>query len=302
MSDSTSTLTGAGYQHDGGSAQQNNNLPTDTDGKEKDVPDGANDDDKAKPGEAEQKESGQGNPLTALVQNRQQNRDTNDQYQAQIAAMQQEIANLRAQQPAAPAPEAWKNPYNETDEPVDHLRAELEHTRAEMSELRQQGTAELTDSRNARALADFEQSIAQEVSMEAENTPALLQAYGFINQQMTNMHKGQGLKGRQLANAVRNSVLQAYVNGQTSGMSHTQTTAQMALNMGFQAGVAKPDPVKRGQKAADQSVGHATGAGGNNTPSSAQQLAKSSKADLIKDDRAGIKRIRDILQGNVPIE
>ena len=305
MSDSTSTLTGAGYQPDGAGAQQENTLPKE--GENKDTKDPTGPDKGQQDGDQGAKKEGneQGNPLAALVQNRQKARSDGDNYQAQIETMRQEIANLKAAgaQPQA-KPEVWTNPYNETDAPIDHLRAELEHTRAEMKEFKEAGTQELADTRGVQALAQFEAGVAQEISMVAQQTPEILQAYGYINQQITQMHQGQGLSGRRLSDAVRNSILQAYVNGQTNGMSHAQTTAQMALNMGFKevGGKTKVDPVKRGEKAAGQSLGQATSGGGDTTPPSAQQLTKMSKEELKANDGAGVKRIREFLQGKIPVE
>ncbi len=306
MSDSTSTLTGAGYQPDGSGAQQENTLPKEGEAKEGQNPAGAGDSKEGGENGAVKPNGEQGgNPLTALVQNRQQHRDTADQYQAQIAVMQQEIANLKAQQtvasPAAPA--EWKNPFDETEQPVDFFRAELERTKAEVRELKEEGGQAIADSRSVQALADFEADVSQQIARAAQKTPELLQAYGFINDRVTSMLEGQGLTGRRLSQAVRNHVLQAYVNGQTSGMSHVQTTAQMALNMGFQeTAPAKQDPVKRGQKAADQSLGHVAAKGGDTTPPSAQQLAAYSKEQLKADGGAGLNRIKEILKGNIPIE
>lgn len=300
-------LTGAGYQPDGEGAQQDhvtdggqapqNDQPTDNKEPEQAPKDGA---------DGKDSEQSTGNPLTALVQNRQQARETADQYQAQIAALQQEVANLKAQGAEPKDDGPWKNPYDATEQPVDHLRAELEHTQAQVKQLEQAGTERLTNAENAQALSQFENSVALEIQRDAQNTPELLAAYGYIHNQVTQMHQGQGLSGQRLSEAVRNSMLQAFVNGQTHGNTHSQTVAQMALNMGFTAQKARaadnPDPVKRGQIAADQSIGQATGTGGDTVPPSARQLASMSKEDLTANNRAGINRIREILQGKVPIE
>ena len=308
---SDNDITAAGYQPDGSSAQQPT-VQNDTgdDGSETDdAPPTKNENEKADvkdDGAEGDDQHGSGNPLTALVQTRQQARDNTSQYESTIARLQQDIADLKAAKAAPEAkPEKWSNPYDAVEQPVDHLRAELEHTRAEMNQLREDGERELAEDRSVRALADFEANVAQDIADEATRTPVILDAYKHINDRITGMHRGQGLKGRRLSQAVRNSILQGFVNGQTNGMSHAQTAASMALELGFEdrgTKAPKADPVKRGQKAKGQSLGDAAGQGGSTTPPSAKQLTQMSKADLKKDGGAGIQRIRDILQGKVPLE
>lgn len=300
MSDSTSTLTGAGYQPDGEGAQQ---AHTETKPEETKTEETKTEETKPKENGEDTKEA-TGNPLTALVQSRQESRTAADQYQAQIAAMQQEIANLKAQQPKGEQPSEWKNPYDATEHPVDHLRAELEHQKAKVATLEQEGNRRLTEAEGVNALNQFEQTVLQEVGIAAQQIPELVPAYGYVQNYVTKMYEGQGLTGQRLSSAVRNHMLQSFMNGQMSGNSHAQTTAQMALNMGFKSETPKgtPDPVVRGQKAASQSIGQATGTGGDTTPPSAQQLASMPKDELVKDNRAGINRIREILKGNIPID
>ena len=296
MTDSASTPTGAGYQPDGANQDQ----PKPGEQTQDTQPQGGGQQEQTTEGGDVKKGENQGNPLTALVQNRRDSRDQADQYRQEIADLRAQINGMKT----GPADnKAWTNPYDATDQPVDHLRAELEHTRAEMEQLKADGSKELEDTKNMQALASFEQAVAQEISQAAQTTPELLPAYGFVNAQITNMHKGQGLSGAQLANAVRNSLLQAFVNGQSHGNSHAETVAQMALNMGFQAAASQaPNPAARGQKAAQQSLGGATSGGGGATPPGAEQLAKMSRADLRKDSGAALSRIKEMLQGRVPIE
>lgn len=291
MGDSTSASTSAGYQPDGTGAQQENTSPENGGAEDKQVPGAAENQEQT----AENDAVKDGNPLTALVQNRQNSRQHSNAQQQQINALQDELTALKQAPKTEKKP--WSNPFDATDAPVDHLRAEVEHYRARVTQLETDGRREIADTRNIQALNDFEANVAQEISISAQTTPEILQAYGYVNEQYTKIYQSQGMSGRALAQAVRNGVLQAYVNGQTNGLSHTETTAQMALNMGYKT--SKADPVKRGQKAASQSVGQATGAGGDTTAPSAQQLAKMTRAELKK--VGGVDRIRDILQGNVPI-
>jgi hypothetical protein len=304
-SSATNPLTGAGYQPDGEGAQQDNTVPNDSKPADNQEPEGGDQQQQA-PDQGADKEGEKqpGNPLTALVQERQANRDQS----ATIAAMRAEIDALKSQQPQQQqAPEEWKNPYDPTEQPVDHMRAELEHTQAEVKQLRADGAAEIQQTQGAQALQQFENTVANELAVEGQAKPVVLAAYGFVHNNVTQMLKGQGLTGKRLTDAVRNNMLQGFVNGQTNGKTHVQTVAEMALNMGFnpepsQQAAAKEDPTKRGQKASNQSLGHTAGGGGSTTPPTAQELAKMSKNDLKKDGGAGIKRIREILQGNVPVE
>lgn len=286
--------TGAGYQADGTGSQ----------GAEAQK---AANPEQAKPnGDGTQNQIPKGDALTALVQERQGRRDDVAGLHSQVQAVQQQLAGLQQSGQLAPEPATWKNPHDAKDAPVDYLQAEMSHMQARLDQATQDVGGRLDNQDNQAALNDFERGAIFEIQMAAQEHPALSDAYGFVTQQFGLAAKATGAKGPQLANAVRQNMLTALLNGAQNGRSAPEVLAQLAIDWGFgqpqgKAGGKPPVPPKvAGQEAASQSIGGAAGGGGG-TPLGAKQLLRQNRQQLTANKREGLERIKAMARGEVPL-
>ena len=302
--------TGAGYQPDGtgvgNDGTQNSQAKTNPQGGQTDQNQTPQD-----PNPQDQQTDKQGNPLTALFQERQGRREDLTALTTQLGAMQQQLNALQTQGGVEPERTPWKNPHDPQTHPVDYMQAEITHMGGRIDQAVEAAGQRMTDQEQKQALVDYERGVATEIQMAAAQVPELGEAYGFVVQQFGRAAQGSGLEGAALANQVRQSMLGAFLNGSQKGLSAPQVVAQLATNWGYRAGGQQqqnpgggPPPVPgkvKGQQAASQSLGNA-GTGGTTTPPNIEQLVKMPKAELMKNDKAGLERIKAMARGEIPLE
>jgi len=273
--------TGAGYQD--GTAQP---APTEPEAKEPEVE------------EAPEKK---GDPLTALVQERAANRDRDSALRGELDSLKAELATLRQPAPAV-EPAEWKNPHDPTEQPFDHLRAELEHVKADLAGARESVGADLDQQKQIQALNEYEQGLTAELQGAAGSHPVLAEAHAHLTKVYTSIARAQGAQGAEVAQRARLAMLQGYLNAAQQGKDAVTATAEMAMATGFQSkgnGMDKPKQETRGQKAAEQSIGGATGGPGVTPTPDMASLGKMTRKELMKDNKAGLNRIKQILAGEV---
>ena len=279
--------TGAGYQD--GSAQP--------EGAEK-QPDTA----EKQPDTAEkQPDEKKGDPLTALVQERAANRDRDTALRGELDSLKAELATLRQPAPAT-EPAEWKNPHDPVEQPMDHLRAELEHVKADLAGARQTVGADLDQQKQIQALNEYEQGLTMELQGAASSHPVLAEAHAHLTQVYTSIARAQGAQGAEVAQRARLAMLQGYLNAAQQGKDAVTATAEMAMATGFQSKggtMEKPKQETRGQKAAEQSIGGATGGSGVTPAPDMASLGRMTRKELMANDKAGVSRIKQILAGEV---
>lgn len=273
--------TGAGYQD--GTAQP---APTEPETKEP---------------ETEEAPEKKGDPLTALVQERAANRDRDTALRGELDSLKAELATLRQPAPAA-EPAEWKNPHDPVEQPMDHLRAELEHVKADLAGARESVGADLDQQKQIQALNEYEQGLTAELQGAASSHPVLAEAHAHLTKVYTSIARAQGAQGAEVAQRARLAMLQGYLNAAQQGKDAVTATAEMAMATGFQSkgnGMDKPKQETRGQKAAEQSIGGATGGPGVTPAPDMASLGKMTRKELMANDKAGVNRIKQILAGEV---
>lgn len=244
-----------------------------------------------------------GDPLTALVQERAANRDRDAALRGELDSLKAELATLR--QPQTPTePEAWKNPYDPVEQPMDHLRSEIEHLKADLAGARETVGADLDQQKQIQALNEYEQGLMTELQNAARSHPVLAEAHAHLINVYTNVARAQGAQGAEVAQRARLALLQGHLNAAQQGRDPVTATAEMALATGFQSkgetmAEIKPKQETRGQKAAEQSIGGATGGPGVTPAPDMASLGKMTRKELMANDKAGLSRIKQILAGEV---
>ena len=257
----------------------------------------------AEPKEPEAKEpeapEKKGDPLTALVQERANNRDRDAALRGELDSLRAELATLK--QPAE-TPQEWKNPYDPVEQPMDHLRAELEHVKADIAGARQTVGADLDQQKQVQALADYENGVTAELQTAVQTQPILAEAHAFLVHTYANVARAQGATGAEVPTRARLAMLQGYLNAAQQGKDAVAATAEMALAMGFQSKgepMKEPKQEKRGQQAAEQSIGGATGGGGTAAVRDGASLGQMTRKQLNANDGAARARIKQILAGEI---
>ena len=258
----------------------------------------------AEPKEPEAKEpeapEKKGDPLTALVQERANNRDRDSALRGELDSLKAELQTLRQPQPETP--QEWKNPHDPVEAPWEHLRADIDHVKAELAGARQTVGADLDQQKQVQALNDYENGVTAELQTAVQTQPILAEAHAFLVHTYANVARAQGATGAEVPTRARLGMLQGYLNAQQQGKDVVTATAEMALAMGFQSKgetMEKPKQEKRGQQAAEQSIGGATGGGGTAAVPDAASLGQMTRKQLNANDGAARARIKQILAGEI---
>lgn len=243
-----------------------------------------------------------GDRLAALIKERRDSRSETSQLQRTVSDLQQTVQGLSPKAQAEVAD--WKNPHDPTEAPMDHLRAEIDHIVGVVNQAKQDVGEQLTQQQQQQALADYERGLTVELGTVAQNVPELAEAHQAITQHFMRTAQLQGLSGVALGNAARNAMLGAYLQHANAGKDAVTATVEMAQAIGFQAQggrgqIKTPDAVARGQMAAATSLGGATGNTGATSPPDIRSLTKMSRAELLKDGGANLKRLKAQLRGEV---
>ena len=249
-------------------------------------------------------EKPKGSPLTALVQERVANREAAGALQGELQSLRQELAELKQQQPEQQ--QEFKNPHDPVESPMEHIKAEITALRADLTQAKQDVGARLQADDQQRALAEYEQGISAEIQLAASSNPELAQASQFLAQTFAQLAQAQGAKGAEIGQRARMALLQGYLTKASEGVDAVTATAQMALALGYQSPEAQPmpettpapTPAQRGQAAAEQSLGGATGGAGVSPAPDIHAVSRMSRRELTRDNRAGLNRIKEILRGN----
>lgn len=285
------TYTGAGYQLDGGGGDEGSASQKET--KTETPPP-----EETKP---------EGNPLTALVQERQGRREDISSLSTQLGQLQNQLNQLQNAGQVPKTDGKWVNPHSPTEAPVEHLQAEIQHMAARIDQATSDVTERLSAQDNQNALLDYERGVIQELSLAAAEVPALSGAYNFVQQAFARTAKATGSTGAQIGQEVRKNMLTAFLSGQQHGKGAAEVLAGLAIELGYnpqgEAPKAPPvPPAVKGQQAASQSLGGSAGGGGATVPPNAQALLGMSKAQLRANNKEALERVKAMARGEVAFD
>ena len=244
-----------------------------------------------------------GDRLTAVIRKRRADSEERGGLAATVEALRADVARL-AEPDQAPEPEAWKNPYDPTESPLEYQRAEVERLSTVVTSLQRQQAEARQATQGQAAIDQFERGVVYEIEREAQNVPELSEAYGAVSRAFLQSAELQGHRGAAAAQQARLMMLQSYYQQQQRGTDPAMATAQMAQSIGFRpkGGAAmgegaRAKATERGRAAAATSLGGATGTAGASPGPDLQALTRMGRDQLLADGKKNIHRIRDILRG-----
>jgi hypothetical protein len=238
------------------------------------------------PENADQQDEGgkEGNPLTALVRERQQRREAQgaaSDLTRRLDSLERQLTPQQERQD-----QAWTNPYKREDAPFDWMAAQVEHLESVVGQTEQRTRQSERQQAINGQIESFAQQAVVDIARAAESTPDLRAANEHVERIFATLH----------GTHARTQLIQALAQGAINGKDAPTVIAELALATGFKSGSRKQDPVTRGMNASKASLGGASASTSTAKPS-LKQLATMSRVDARKPENK--ERLIKALRGEI---